>query len=151
MKRLIAFIILFVCANVIYGQVQVSQLSVFQQNAIKYYPDYFGTDNKFVILGYILVDRKNVVFAYNVTFFGPTWGRAIGRLILFNEEGLLLGMYSGVNVTPGSIMPGRKIIRFFAEPERGNVIDFSKGIPRSIWIDGEVYAYEEIVPLQINK
>lgn len=151
MKKIGLFFILLIWGNAVYSQIQIFQLSVFQQNAIKYEPDYFGIDDWFVILGRITINGENVIFSYNIRYFGPTKDRAAGRLLLFSETGILLGMYGVINVTPGWIKPGNKFIRFFVEPDNGNLIDFSNGIPRSIWIDGEVHEYTEIIRLRNSR
>lgn len=126
------------------------EMSIYQQNAIKYDSSYFHTDDDFTILGSIIINGQKIIFAYNVYVWGSSL-RATCRLLLFKEGGVFIGMYSGINEDPEMIKPESKKILFSLSPKYGNVIDFSNGIPRSIWINGEVHEYTEIIPLRNSR
>jgi hypothetical protein len=117
-------------------------MSIFQKNAINNNPDYFHADDEFTLLGNIEINNNKIVLAYNVHIWGEAQ-RATCRFLLFNENGKLLGMYPGLVFNPEEIkIEGNKII-FPISPEYGNIIDFNQGIPKKIWIDGEIYLYQQ--------
>ncbi|MDR0320605.1 MAG: hypothetical protein LBI28_03810 [Treponema sp.] len=108
-------------------------------------PDYFFIYDDFTILGNIEINRKNVILANNVHYWGASTSRATSRFLLFLDNGTFLGMYSGIVFNPTRIeIIGQRIIIPVDDPEIGNVIDFSAGIPNEVWIDGHIFSYTEI-------
>jgi hypothetical protein len=117
--------------------------NIFQQNAIKYNSDYFHEDDEFKIFGTIKVKGKNIVLANNIHIWGEA-RRATWRFLLFLDDGTFLGMYYGIAYYPNEIKIEGQKIYFPVEAKYGNVIDFSKGIPNEIWIDGHIISYVKI-------
>jgi len=117
--------------------------NIFQHNAIKYNSDYFHEYDDFTILGTIEIKGKNIVLANNIHICGEA-RRATWRFLLFLDDGTFLGMYYGIAYNKNEIKINGQRIYFPVEAKYGNVIDFSKGIPKEIWIDGIVISYEKI-------
>jgi hypothetical protein len=118
--------------------------NIFQRNAINVDSDYFHINDDFIILGNIEVDGINIVLANNVHYWGESTQRATWRFLLFLIDGTFLGMYTGITFNINEIrIEGQRIYLPF-EPEIGNIIDFSKGIPNEIWIDGHIISYIKI-------
>jgi hypothetical protein len=147
-KSLLPFIFLGICTN-IYCQIQISQLSLFQQNAIKHSPDYFHMDDYFFIVGTININNTNIVIAYNMHYWGASTSRVTGRLLFFKEEGTFIGMYGIINIRPLKMMPNDKKIVFVDSYKYDYIVsvDFSSGIPKEIGVDGP-HEYEEIIQLE---
>jgi hypothetical protein len=125
------FIFLLLASNVFSQE----DINILQQNAIKRGLGLFHQDDDFKILGSIEINGENTVLANNVHIGGQA-KKATWRLLLFSDDGTLLGIYTGIVFNPIEIkIEGKKII-FPLNPETGNVIDFSEGIPDEIWIDG---------------
>jgi hypothetical protein len=118
-------------------------ISIFQQNAINYDSGYFHNNDDFIILGNLEINGKYIVLANNVHIWGNA-RRATWRFLLFLEDGTFLGLYTGIAFNINKIrVEGSKIL-FPFDPEIGNVIDFTNGIPDKVWIDGYVLFYEKI-------
>jgi hypothetical protein len=131
---LVCSIFLFSCVN----KLSVDpRISVLQENAIKTNPVYFHSDDDFIFIGEIEIDSENsIIFAINRHFWGNE--RMTGRLLLFNSSCMLIGMYNSISDIP--VIEDKKLV--FPFPENiGNTIDFSHGIPSSIWLDGYVIEY----------
>jgi hypothetical protein len=120
--------------------------NIYQRNAIKYNSAYFHEDDEFTILGTLESKGKNIVLANNMHIWGEA-RRATWRFLLFLDDGTFLGMYYGIAYLPNEIKIGGQRIYFPCEAKYGNVIDFSKGIPKEIRIDGIVIPYEKIKDL----
>jgi len=141
----IVFLLLFfLCFLLLFNKFFADEkLNIFQHNAIKYNSDYFHEDDEFTILGTIEVNGKNIVLANNIHIWGEA-RRATWRFLLFLDDGMFLGMYYGIAYNANEIKIEGQRLYFPCEAEYGNVIDFSKGIPKEIWIDGMVISYEKI-------
>jgi hypothetical protein len=113
-------------------------LTLLQYNAIARIPDYFSQDDEFIFLGEIFVEKENVIFVFNKHIWGEA-RRMTGRILLFNNDGILIGIYGVINQQP--IVFGKKLI-FPVIEEYGNVIDFTYGIPETVKIDGEIINYK---------
>ena len=82
----------------------------------------------------LLIYNENKIFlASNWHFWGN--GRMTGRLLVFNSEYGLIGMYT-IGERPRT--EGKKLV-FDVPNKLGNIVDFTNGIPSEIWIDGEIY------------
>jgi hypothetical protein len=138
--KILFFLILLLLFNKLFAD---ENSNIYQQNAIKYNSDYFHKDNEFTILGTIEVKGKNIVLANNIHIWGEA-RRATWRFLLFLDDGTFLGMYYGIAYDTKEIKIEGQRVYFPFEPEDGNVIDFSKGIPKEIWIDGHTISYEKI-------
>ena len=114
--------------------------NIFQRNAINYNSDYFHVNDEFTILGNIEVNGKIIVLANNIYIWGEAH-RATQRFLLFLSDGTFLGMYTGITFDTNEIKIEGQRVYFPFEPQDGNVIDFSKGIPDRIWINGHVIPY----------
>ena len=53
-------------------------------------------------------------------------------------------MYTGINFDTNEIKIEGQRVYFPFDPQDGNVIEFSKGIPNKIWLDGFVIPYSKI-------
>jgi len=137
-KKLLPFLVFFLLFNKLFAD---ENITIFQRNAINYNSDYFHIDDEFTILGNMKLNGKNIVLANNVHIWGESQ-RATWRFLLFLADGTFLGMYYGIAYDDIRIEGQR--IYFSFEPEDGNVIDFSKGIPNKIRIDGHVIPYVKI-------
>ncbi|MDR2921903.1 MAG: hypothetical protein LBU85_01015 [Treponema sp.] len=101
-------------------------------------------NDDFIILGNIKINGKDIILANNIHYWGESAQRAAWRFLLFLTDGTFLGMYSGIICNINEIKIEGPKIYFPFEREIGNVIDFSKGIPNKIWIDGYNIVYEKI-------
>ena len=136
----IIFVILMLLVSNIFSE---ENTNIFQQSAIRYSSDYFHENDAFIILGNIKINGKNIILANNVHIWGQA-RRATWRFLLFLDDGTFLGMYTGIAFNPIEIeIEGQKII-FPLNPEWGNIIEFSEGIPNEVWIDGEIFLYMKI-------
>ena len=136
--KIIFFLVFLLLFNKLFAD---ENFNIFQHNAIKYNSDYFHEYDEFTILGTIEIKGKNIVLANNIHIWGEA-RRATWRFLLFLDDGTFLGMYYGIAYNEIKINGQR--IYFPVEAKYGNVIDFSKGIPKEIWIDGYVISYEKI-------
>jgi hypothetical protein len=136
----IILIIFIIVANSIFAD---GGISIFQQNAINYDSGYFYIDDNFKILGNIEINGRNIVLANNVHIWGASTERATWRFLLFLDDGTFLGMYTGIAFNTNEIRIEGQKIYFSFDPEIGNVIDFTEGIPNRIWIDGYIFLYME--------
>jgi len=139
-NKVLPFLVFLLLCNKLFAD---ENITLFQRNAINYDSDYFHINDEFTILGNMEVNGKNIILANNVCIWGEA-GRATWRFLLFLADGTFLGMYYGITYDTNKIRIEGQRIYFPFEPEDGNVIDFSKGIPKEIWIDGHVISYEEI-------
>ncbi|MDR2941306.1 MAG: hypothetical protein LBV17_01785 [Treponema sp.] len=119
-------------------------INIFQHNAINNNSDYFNINDNLIILGNIKINEIDVVLANNVSYWGASTQKATWRFLLFLNDGTFLGMYTGIIFDINEIRIEGQKIYFPFEHEIGNVIDFSKGIPNKIWIDGYNIFYEKI-------
>jgi hypothetical protein len=110
-----------------------------QKNAIASFPEYFSQTDEFIVLGELFVNEHLLTCAFNKHFWGN--GRMSGRILLFNNEGILLGDYGVISDEPKII--DMKLVFPFQE-EDGNYIDFSNGIPDTVRLDGEIYNFHKI-------
>jgi hypothetical protein len=117
--------------------------NIFQQNAVRYSSSFFHEDDRFTILGNMEINGKKIVFANNVHIWGEA-GRATWRFLLFLDDGTFLGMYTGIVFDPTKIKIEGQRILFPFNPELGNVMEFSDGIPDRVWLDGEVFLFLKI-------
>jgi hypothetical protein len=137
-------ILLFIVFLLLFNKLLADEkFNIFQHNAINYNSDYFHEDDEFIILGNIEVKGKNIVLANNIYIWGESH-RATWRFLLFLDDGTFLGFYSGIAYDTNEIRIERQKIYFPFEAKVGNVIDFSKGIPKEIWIDGNTISYVKI-------
>jgi hypothetical protein len=118
-------------------------ISIFQQNAINYDSIYFNINSDFEILGNIEIKGRKIVLANNVHIWGES-RRATWRFLLFLDDGTFLGMYTGIAFNTNEIRIEGQKIYFPFDPEIGNKIDFTNGIPDRVWIDGYVLSYKKI-------
>ncbi|MDR2718942.1 MAG: hypothetical protein LBB89_12885 [Treponema sp.] len=141
-KYKILFVVVFLLLfNKLFAE---GDINIFQRNAINNNSTYFDINDNFNILGNIEVNGLNIVLANNVHYWGVSTHRATWRLLLFLIDGTFLGIYTGITFNINEIkIEGHKIY-FPFKPKIGNVIDFSKGIPNEIWIDGHIILYEKI-------
>jgi hypothetical protein len=138
--KILFFLVFLLLFNKLFAD---ENLNIFQHNAIKYDSDYFHENDEFKILGTIEVKGKNIVLANNIHIWGEA-RRATWRFLIFSDDGTFLGMYTGITYNINEIKIEGQKIYFPFEPKIGNVIDFSKGIPRELWIDGEKRLYIKI-------
>ena len=140
-NRLLPFLIFLLLCNKLFAD---ENINVFQRNAINFNSDYFHINDEFTILGNMELNGKNIILANNVHYWGASTQRATWRFLLFLTDGTFLGMYYGITYDTNEIRIEGQRIYFPFEPEIGNVIDFSKGIPKEIWIDGYVISYTKV-------
>jgi hypothetical protein len=138
--KILFFLVFLLLFNKLFAD---ENINIFQHNAIKYNSDYFHEDDEFTILGTIKFKRKNIVLANNIHIWGEA-RRATWRFLLFLDDGTFLGMYYGIAYNTNEIKIEGQKIYFPCKARDGNVIDFSKGIPKEIWIDGYVISYVKI-------
>jgi hypothetical protein len=139
--RFSLFTVLFLLTVNIFPQ---TNENIFQRNAINYDSDYFHINDEFILLGNIDVNRKNIILANNVHSWGASTQRATWRFLLFLNDGTFLGMYTGITFNTNEIRIEQQRVYFSFEAKTGNVIDFSKGIPNKIWIDGHIIPYIKV-------
>jgi len=135
------FTILFILAANVFPQ---TNENIFQRSAINYDSVFFDINDEFKILGKMELNGKNIILANNVAEWGVSTKRATWRFLLFLNDRTFLGMYTGITYKINEIRIEGQRIYFPFESEDGNVIDFSKGIPAKIWIDGQIIPYEKI-------
>jgi hypothetical protein len=135
--------VLFLLAVNVFPQTK-EDLNIFQRNAINYDSDYFNINDEFVIMGNMELNGKNIVLANNVHYWGVSTQRATWRLLLFLNDGTFLGIYTGITYNTNEIKIEGQRVYFPFESKTGNVIDFSKGIPNEIWINGYIITYTKI-------
>jgi hypothetical protein len=123
--------------------------NIFQQNAIRYSSSYFHEDDEFIILGSMEINERKIVFANNVHIWGEA-ERATWRFLLFLDDGTFLGMYTGIVFDPTEIKIEEQRIIFPFNPEWGNSIEFSEGIPDRVWLDGAVILFLKIMKAYEN-
>jgi len=139
---LVLFLLLFLVFLLLFNNMFADKnINIFQRNAINYDSDYFHINDEFIILGNIELNGKKIILANNVCIWGEA-KRATWRFLLFLTDGTFLGMYYGIAFDEIRIEGQRVYFPF--EPEDGNIIDFSKGIPDKIRLDGIVIPYEKI-------
>jgi len=139
--RFSTFTVLFLLTTNIFPQ---TNENIFQRNAINHDSDYFHANDEFTLLGNIEVNGKNIVLANNVHYWEASAQRATWRFLLFLNDGTFLGMYTGITFNTDEIKIERQRVYFPFEAKTGNAIDFSKGIPNKIWIDGHIIPYMKV-------
>jgi len=139
-KRIVLFMIfLLLLINVFSDEENIYQKSAYE------YDNIFAVNenNEFKILGNMEIENKNIIFANYVNIWGDS-KRASWKFMLFLENGIFLGMYTGIVFDIESIIINDQMIIFPFDSKDGNIIDFSNGIPDRVWIDGYLYEYLEI-------
>lgn len=95
-----------------------------------------NTDREYLGLKYIGSTDKYKI--YQSLFFWSASIRETSRLIVL-KDGKYLGHYS-IN-SSDMFIDGNKLIFNDYEKEYGNSIDFSKGIPKEVYVDGEIKGF----------
>lgn len=95
-----------------------------------------NTDREYLDLQYIGSTDKYKI--YRSLFFWSASIREASRLIVF-KDGKYLGHYS-IN-SSDMFIDGNKLIFNDYEKEYGNSIDFSKDIPKEVYVDGEIKGF----------
>ena len=96
-----------------------------------------NTDSESLVLQYIGSTDKYKI--YQSLFI---WGESIRvtpRLIVFKDD-KYLGHYSEIN-SSDMFIDGDKLVFNDFEEEYGYIIDFSKGVPKKVYIDGETVGF----------
>ncbi|MBP5442891.1 MAG: hypothetical protein J6Y60_06605 [Treponema sp.] len=101
-----------------------------------YWPS-VDTDDKVLVLQYIGSTDKYKIYSSSLV-----WGsakRETTRLIVFKGN-KYQGHYYGIN-SSDMYIDGNKLIFNDYEKEYGNSIDFSKGTPKEVYVDGEIKGF----------
>lgn len=109
-----------------------------QENLIKINPTYFSKNDCIEYIGFIKIDNTLYKFYQNKHLFNDyrmTW-----RLIVIRDENII-GWYNQIQSTP---KVEKSYLIFDFQEEYGNKIDFSKGIPSEVYLDGEIINFEKI-------
>jgi hypothetical protein len=139
--KILFFVVFLLLFNKLFAE---GDINIFQRNAINDGSGYFQINDDFIILGNIEINGINIVLANNIHYWGASTQRATWRFLLFLIDGTFLGMYTGIIFNINEIRIEGQKIYFPFESEIGNIIDFSKGIPNEIWIDGNIISYVKI-------
>jgi len=84
----------------------------------------------------------NIVSVYYVT----STMKGMRRLAVFNSNNTLLGFYSGLDESPVKAVEN---ILYFPKSEYGDKVEFILAQPpKTIWLDGQVYNFENVDSLQ---
>ena len=109
-----------------------------QEELIKINPTYFSKNDNIEYIGFIKIDNTLYKFYQNKHLFNDyrmTW-----RLIVIRDENII-GWYNQIQSTP---KVEKSYLVFDFQEEYGNKIDFSKGIPLEVYLDGEIINFEKI-------
>ena len=108
-----------------------------QEELIKINPTYFSKNDSIEYIGFIKIDNTLYKFYQNKHLFNDyrmTW-----RLIVIRDENII-GWYNQIQSTP---KVEKSYLVFDFQEEYGNKIDFSKGIPLEVYLDGEIINFEK--------
>ena len=133
-KNIIIMLILYAAANV-YSQTEDIREYL---NSIE--PNYWPLSDK------LSTKYIGSISELNIYKTELVWGSAshiTHRLILLSKDKSYLGEYDGIQSS--NILIRNQILVFIdIDSKYGNTIDFSKGIPVKVWIDGFVIQFTKI-------
>ena len=107
---------------------------------VKANPTYFHSNDKFIYIGW----ARNAAQSYYIIYSTYIWGnsRATHLLSILNSKWEYMGNYSGVDVVPKMKQWSRIEFETGEDPKLGTGFDLANGPPPSVYIDGELYAFE---------
>lgn len=113
-------------------------LEIAKEYFLKQLCTYFSKNDSIEYIGFIKIDNTLYKFYQNKHLFNDyrmTW-----RLIVIRDENII-GWYNQIQSTP---KVEKSYLVFDFQEEYGNKIDFSKGIPLEVYLDGEIINFEKI-------
>lgn len=101
---------------------------------------FFHSEDDYKVIGYIRTTQGRLLLVYTTYYWGN--GRATNRLVVLTDGLTYLGNYGKLDIEPDKVEGSTLSFKTAEGPTTFTTVDFSKGPPKKIYLEGEFYDFD---------